>query len=244
MSKKIRKEMTETYYDGGVSFHQISELGANRPDIADFLRFSEEYKDVPFRAISSFGGLEFVFDYQEEFEKIDVDGARLAGCMDADSNAIRTVCRRILGSIVEGQALSRDGETHLVSRGRAISPAAVKAFILAVFDARERYQIDEVVPEFYFLLSQVLFPGDPEAETLRASKDLRFNSVYISWAYHHKYRSFPSYRRVAKLLGVAPSTISRLFESREEFEAAVESKYVFAEDPSTIMTLRNIYASL
>lgn len=244
MNEEIHKEMLESYYDGGVSERQSMELGFERPEIAKFLQFSVKYEGVPFRSLWTFGGLEFVFAYEEDFKKIGVSGDALARCVDGNSAAIRFVSRSILESFVKANTRIRSGETQLASRGLTVSPAAVKAFILATLDGKERYQVDEVVPELYFLLSQVLFPGKPEVYALEASNNLKYYSAYVAWAYKHKHKAYPSYRVISKLLKVAPSTISRLFESRAEFERLVDNNDFFGADPSSVEDLQNIYPLL
>jgi hypothetical protein len=244
LNEDIHKAMMESYYDGGVSVPQRMELGNKRPEITEFIRFSLKYEGVPFRSLWTFGGLEFAYSYEEDFKKIGVSGDVLAGCLDADPEAIRFVCRAILRSIAEAKTLTKGGKTQLASRGLTVNPTAVKAFILATLDAKERYQIDEIVPDLYFLLSQVLFPGEPEVDALEASKNLKFNSAYVAWAYRHKHKTYPSYRLLAKLFKVAPSTISRLFESRVEFEKMVDTNNTFGADPSTVEALKDIYPSL
>jgi hypothetical protein len=244
MNEEIHKAMMESYYDGGVSIRQVMEWGGNRPKIDDFLKFSSKYEGVPFRSLWTFGGLEFVYSYEEDFNKIGISSDVLASCVDADSKAIRFVCRAILSSLSEAKTLFKEGHTQLASRGVTLNPAAAKAFILASLDAKERYQENDTVPELYFLLSQILFPGKPEVEDLEKSKNLRFTSTLLSFAYLHKHGTYPSYRLLAKLLNVVPSTISRMFESREVFEKTVDNHRHFHLDPSTDETLKHIYPNL
>lgn len=239
-----RQKMVETYYDGGVSLQQILELGRRRPSIPSFLRFSEKHKETPFRAIWDFGGLEFVISYSADFEKIGVTGQALATCMDGDPDAIRSVCRKTLSSMNSADELRQRGETHLASRGVVINPTAVKAFILAVLDARERYQYHEVIPELYFLLAQVLLPGETEAKKAERNSDMKAWALMLSWAYHHKHGKYPSYRKLAKLIGVAPTTISRMFESIEQFELRASQFGFKSIDPSEHPALIDIYPTL
>jgi hypothetical protein len=244
MDDKIRSQMLEAYYDGGVSFVQKDELGTKRPEVKEFLAFTLKYEGVPFRSLSSFGGLEFCFDYERDFEKIGISGQMLAGCMDANTDAIRAICRRILEALNEARTLAKDGETHLVSRGVTINTTAVKAFILATLDAKERYQNNEAIPELYFLLSQILFPGEPDADAIRASKDLKQNAAFLAWAYHFKYGNYPSYRKLAQIFSVAPSTISRLFDSPSELEHMAEIYTTLSDDPARHPALEKIYPFL
>jgi len=244
MSDEIHAAMVKSYYDGGVSAPQIIELGGERPEISDFLEFSSKYEGVPFRSLWTFGGVEFAFNYEEDFTKTGISGDILARCVDADSEAIRFVCKAILISLSEAKTLFKEGNTQLASRGLTLNPAATKAFILASLDAKERYQVDEIIPELYFLLSQVLFPGKPEAEKVERSNNLGTMSTFIAWAYKHKHNNYPSYRTLAKLLDVEPSTISRMFESRVEFEKSVDRHGGFGTDPSTHVALKNIYPNL
>lgn len=244
MDDEIRREMVDSYYDGGVSGTQLSELGPKRPEIAPFLNFSAKHEGTPFRALWTFGGLEFCFDYEPYFEKIGIIGQTLAGCMDADTPSIRLTCRRILESLDDARNRGEAGETHLVSRGQAVNPTAIKAFILATLDAKERYQNDEIIPELYFLLSQVLFPGEPDADVARASKDLKHTAGMLAWGYHFKHGSYPSYRRLASILRVAPSTISRLFKTADELERMADLHAIFGDEPSNHPFLKDIYPLL
>lgn len=244
MDDDIRKEMINSYHDGGVSALQVRELGGKRPSIEIFLNFSDQFEGAPFRAISEFGGLEFVFDYAKHFEGIGISGRDLALCVDGDTDAIRSVCREILKSMDSAKHHRQRGETHLVSRGIVINSTAVKAFILAALDARERYQEPEIVPELYFLLAQVLFPGEPDVEKARQSGGLRYSASLLGWAYHDKHGHYPSYRKLATLLNVAPSTISRLFEGQEDFEKSASWHAVLGYEASKHPSLSNIYPHL
>lgn len=244
MDEDVRKHMLETYFDGGVSIPQMIELGKTRPEIGQFLAFVQNYEGVPFRALSHFGGLEFCFDYQNEFEKFDISGQSLASCIDGDTAAIRATCRKILAAMQSSREQQGRGETHVVSRGLGISTTAVKAFILAALDAKERYGNEDVIPELYFLLSQVLFPGEPEVDATRLSAELKVTCGVVSWAYHFKHGKYPSYRKLAKVLEVAPSTISRLFENREELEARAKTFSRLAKHPKEVAFLKDIFSSL
>ncbi len=244
MDDEILRHMIEVYRDGGVSYPQKAELGPKRPEIGRFLEFVASYEGVPFRALWTFGGLEFCFDYQRYFEKIGVSGQTLAGCMDADTESIRSTCRTILASLDESRTRIEGGETHLVGRGLAINTAAVKAFILATLDAKERFHNDEIIPELYFLLSQVLFPGEPDVEAARASQNLKHASALLAWAYHFKHGIYPSYRKLSKILRVAPSTVSRLFETTDELESLAQLYSTILDNPSSHPYLKPIYPSL
>lgn len=244
MDEEVRKHMIETYIDGGVSIPQRIELGKTRPEIGRFLSFVRNHEGVPFRALSYFGGLEFCFDYQDEFEKFDISGRALASCMDGDTETIRAACRKILAAMQSLREQQRRGETHIISRGMGISTTAVRAFILASLDAKERYGNNDIIPELYFLLSQVLFPGEPEVDATRSSAELKSTCGVVSWAYHFKHGKYPSYRKLAKVFEVAPSTISRLFETREELEASAQSFSLLAKHPNEVAFLKDIYPSL
>lgn len=244
MHEDDRTSMIEAYLNGGVSSKQILELGEDRPEISKFLAFSRAYESVPFRSLWNFGGIEFCFSYEAEFMKIDIDGQTLARCMDADTEVVRSTCRKILTSMQASREQIELGETHLVGRGIAVSTTAVKAFILATLDAMERYGNKDVIPELYFLLSQVLFPGKPEAEAVRSSANLKQFCGVLAWAYNFKYGKYPSYRKLSKILNVAPSTISRMFASTDELETTAKCYALLSDDPRDLTYLKNIYPSL
>lgn len=242
--EEARKLLAESYYDGGVHMLQLAQAGPSRPTIPSFLKFAERYEGTPFRALYEFGGVEFALDYASDFENIGVEGSTLAACMDGDVDAIRVVCRKALQSMDNAREREKGGESQLASRGMTINPTAVKAFILATLDARERYQFHEVVPELYFLLGQIFFPGEPEAAKVNRQADKAAWAAMLGWAYYHKNGEYPSYRKLAKLMGVAPSTISRLFESFDQFERRAEAMGEGSWDPSEHPTTKDIYPLL
>jgi hypothetical protein len=222
MIDEDRAKMAETYWDGGVSSIQTAELGTTRPTIRNFLAFCEKYNDVPFRSLSSFGGLEFVFSYFEEFESYGISGDLLAHCVDGDPESIRTVSRRVLEVLADAEDDGRKGKRHLVSRKESLSPTSIRAFILAALDAQERYGQFEPIAEFLFLLSIILMPGIPEAEDRRRSAELKSYCGFIADAYYCKFSKLPSFRWIAKKLDVSPSTVSRLFNGPEELAQDVQ----------------------
>lgn len=242
MSDEVRKEMFDAYSDGGISQFQQIELGTRRPSLGKFVEFAEKCEGIPFRTLWTFGGLDFVFDYEQDFKKIGIDGQTLAGCMDAEPDLIRQVCLKVLKSLNEAQERAKSGQTQMVSRGISISLTAVKGFVCAVLDAQERYFRYEPIPEFQFLLSYILFPGEPEVDAARSSNDLKMYAGLIAGAYRHKHGKLPSYRKLAELFNVAPSTISRLFENEAEYDRC--ATIVLISDPSSHPALRGIYHHL
>ena len=196
------------------------------PEIDEFLKWSEENEGYRFRTLSLGGGLEFVFSAQSAFEAIGVGGGDLASSVDGNPRAIRRVCRLVLRHLHEMGVRADQGETQQVSRNLKISPALVRGYILASLDGMERYDRYQPIPELHYLLKLMLLPGIPAFEKNRIASNRKFKTLFRAAEIYHRTGSVPGMRECAKLFNIAASTISRMFDSHEDYEIEVIETYL------------------
>jgi|TARA_B100000446_G_scaffold131205_1_gene123206 hypothetical protein len=204
-------------YDEELEQAYFKRFRMDEPEIEEFLNWSEKAEGFKYRVFAQSGGLEFVFSVQDEFERIGVKGEALVSCVDGNPHAIRLVCRKILRHFAEVGVRADKGETALVARKVQISTAIVRQFVLASMDGMERYDWYQPVPELHYLLKLMFMPGIPLTERRRRAEDTRYFSLFVAAAHFHKTGIAPSIREVAARLGVAPSTLSRMFDGPEDF---------------------------
>ncbi len=197
------------------------------PGALSFLKWAKERTGFQYRALINHGGLEFVDSTYKIFENFNVSGEELASCMDGNIPIIQGVCRKLIFQIGNAKELSKQGESHLIGRKLEPSRAAIHEFILATLDAMERYDQYQPVPELHYLLGLILSPGVSQFEKSRISQDFGFLCEMVAASEYHRMKAVPSYRELARRFGVAPSTISRMFENRMDFEKRVQNKYEF-----------------
>lgn len=194
----------------------------HRESTSAFLRWAKEHEGYQYRALVDFGGLEFVEATEEVFEEFGISGDALASCMDGNHNAIRHVCRKILVHLSTAEASSKAGETHLIGRKLEPSRAAIHMFILAAFDGMERYDTYHPIPELNYLLKTIISPNTPALEQARQARDKKYLVMHFASEILKETGEVPSMRRMAKLLSLSVSSISRMFEGPEQYQFEVQ----------------------
>ncbi len=194
--------------------HQLSGIPA-------FLEMSEKLKGYQYRTLAEFGGLEFVEATEEIFSAFGISGNELAGCMDGNLHCIRSVCIQILQHLEKANELEKMGETHLIGRNLEPSRAAIRMFILATFDGMERYDCYQPIPELHYLMRLVLSNGIPALEKARRARELKYRILFTGAEIFMETKAVPSMRTVAKKIGRNTSTVSRIFDSVEDYEIGV-----------------------
>lgn len=191
-------------------------------DINEFLKWSKDFEGYRYRTLADQGGLEFVYAAENDFKEFDVSGQDLAGCVDGDCKSIREVCRKILSHIAKARTLEKQGESHLVSRNLEPSRAAIHAFILAAFDGMERYQTYQPIPELHYLLKEILSPGVSALEKAIRAENRKHSVLFLASEIYKVSGDIPSLRTCAQAMRLSPSTVSRMFDGVEDYEANVK----------------------
>jgi hypothetical protein len=117
-------------------FNEITKEYKASPTIENYVRLRRKYPLVPLE-IATTGGIEFLFSLEQELRLHGIDPYLVVGAMDADLAAQAELSLLLLELIIERQNKEKDGETHIVSRGKAISDALINYLIRACLDALE-----------------------------------------------------------------------------------------------------------
>jgi hypothetical protein len=149
-----------------------------------------------------------------------LDPGLVADALDRDDErAIDALALRLCELLVERKRLESEGGTHLQRRGKAISDALVNYLALQMLAAIARRSYD-IPPSLFALMAHQLGgtapPGAQQHENEQRRKEALIRGVLVA---HRGQR--PTLRRVASIMGVEPSTISRLFQGLN-FEREVE----------------------
>jgi hypothetical protein len=162
------------------------------------------------------GGIEHAFKNQKEIEGLGICIEDFLGLLDADQKCISRVCLYLLASIVKKRELQAEKQTHLTRRGKAIPDQMIDWFICCMLDAQSWNDTLELNRDLIVLIRHRLMPGTSTFEQLLSVKTQRSNAAQIGGQLIAMGIS-PSFRQIARILKVQPSTVKRWFTSKDEF---------------------------
>lgn len=194
---------------------------ASNPTIQNYLRMRKLYPDREPKGWW-FSGVEPLSSMAEELAIWGISVADLAAAMDADHQAIERVAIRILELLAEREELLAKGETHIVSRGAAVSNQLVDYLIALLLEGMEEYDEPASIGALNFLIRERL--GGPiraqHAAYLKAVRKQAIVTMYVSAKRVPEFGD-PSLRQIANVLGINVSSASKLF-APGEFDRLVE----------------------
>lgn len=177
-----------------------------------------EYSDVDKWAIvSSFNSAVFGSLAAKDLQPFGVERRDLVSCWQGNIASIRKVSLQLSGLLIAEEKLKRSGETHLVARGLTPSRSAIQCFALAAEESLQRNGPTSNPPELHFLKIQLLFPGESKYRKAGASLVHRTNAISRAAVILSETGVSPSYEEIAKGMKLSKSTISRLFDSPDEW---------------------------
>jgi hypothetical protein len=190
-----------------------------RPTFEEFQQLSKSYQKEPTLAnyvrLRRRCWIDFVdardFDpssIQAELAQLNIDLSLVNDAIEGYGHQIDELALRLMEGLIEREKIERAGGTHLQSRGIAVSDGLIDYLIVTVLEA---LQLDDTPtpPSLVVLIRERLGGARPdryvEYERARRRRDA------IALAAIKFPRGKISVRKMAKLVGVEPSTISRWF---------------------------------
>lgn len=179
-----------------------------------------------------FAGIDPLFAMREDLQKWSIDPALVAATMDADREAIDTLSLNLLALMRDRQDREQAGETHVQSRGVGIPDRLIDYLIVIMFEAMEQYGEPHAVSALNFLVRQRL-GGQRMAMHQAFEKKSRKEFVISTMTSARRLGWDTSLRDIASILGMQPSSISRLFEPGE-LEKSIE--FFLAQPPLVLLS--------
>jgi hypothetical protein len=186
-----------------------------------YLSLRKKYpnKHIP---IFRLGGLDYIFILDEWLKDFNINGLLIAGVMDADHESIDKLCLKLLKYMASEETLKKTGASHLASRRIVPTTSMISYLVLICFEAMERYDEPMNVSSLNFLLQKLLASGVTELEKGLKKQEFRLRVIGVGASLVANSKT-PSMRQVASILGVAPSTVSRLFNGPADFALEARS---------------------
>ena len=200
-------------------FNAASKAYKSEPSIQNYLKLRRENPEAEVE-VSNLGGFDSVLAMQSEFELHGFSVETMMGILDADQAVISEVSLRLLEELVRHEELSQIGETQLVRREKAIPLKFVDWIIALALEALSWTDSMLMNRDLIVLINARLVGAEPTYQQQVRAHEASRSAVWIG-AQLLAQGTKPSIRRIAAILNVSPSTVSRWFEPGE-FDAECE----------------------
>jgi hypothetical protein len=200
-------------------FNASSKAYKQDPSLERYVKLRRENPEAEIE-VSLIGGLDPLLSMNKELERYGFDPDLVAGGMDADPEAISALSLQIMEKMIEARELARK-ETHLARRGLAIPEKLITWLTLVMLDALSWNDHLYIPRDLIVLIREQL--GGPNSEYQRqiSASHGRSNAILVGAQMIAKGIK-PSFRLVADVLRVHPTTVLRWFP-QGDFLKQVES---------------------
>jgi hypothetical protein len=194
-------------------FNKFTKAYKEAPSIESYVKLRRENPAAEIE-VSVIGGMEQLFFMQHELQRYGIDPQLVAGVMDGDSTAIGEVSLQLMEKMIEARKLSKAGNTHLTRRGLAIPGKLIDWIITCALDALSWNDDLDIPRDLIVLIRERLGGSNPEYEQASQVHEHKVNAACI--AGQLKVQGIvPTFRLLAGVFDVAPSTVKRWFEPGE-----------------------------
>jgi hypothetical protein len=212
--------MPHYYGSDGDGFNKSTKAYKRNPTIENYVRIrrADPEEEVEVAVI---GGMDQLYFMEPELRRFELDPARIASVMDADAESISEVSLQLMEKIIERNQRQKAGETHLVARKASIPDKLVDWIINCALDALSWNDEPSIPRDLIVLIRERLGGSNPEYEKASRTHEMRWSAI-IFGAQLMATGQKPSFRSLAKIMRVAPSTVKRWFP-KGEFEEEIKT---------------------
>jgi hypothetical protein len=199
-------------------FNEITKRYKSNPTIENYvgLRRGSPNQEIQ---VATTGGLDFLFSHDRLIREIGIEPRVFAQALDADEQAQSDIALFLLEKLIERKNIINRGGSQVVSRGNAIGDALVNYLIGCMLDALDWTDDLTISRDLIVLIKFQLGAVDSEYVASTKMRERRQNARFIAVQIRDGGKT-PTYRGIAKIMGVQPSTVKRWFPAGDLIEEA------------------------
>jgi hypothetical protein len=203
-----------------LTFKQLEKLIQNyqqRPALSEYIKLR---RTAGFTVIDSnrFFDFDVMLRLDGELRKYSINPRVVAKVLDGDDQMIDELCLQVMESLESRRSLELEGRKHVQARKEAIPDSLVDFLIVFAMEACEQHTL-AIPPSLVILVRERLGGSNPARYEDFLVSQKRQGAIQLAINDIEKGGKV-SIRRVAKILGVQPSTVKRWFpESSLEIAA-------------------------
>jgi len=205
--------------DESGEFNTASKVYKANPSIENYVKLRRNDPGAEIE-VGVIGGMDQLFFMANELERYGFDPELVESTMNADPQAISELSLQIMEKMIEARNLAKSGKTHLIRRGSAIPDKLIHWLISCMLDSLSWNDDLHIPRDLIVLIRERLGGSNPEYEQAADTHERRYAAIQIGGQL--KARGItPSFRAIARILSVSPSTVMRWFPNGE-FEQEIE----------------------
>jgi hypothetical protein len=207
----------ESPVDAGLSKQYKSD-----PSIQNYVDLRRQHPKAQIE-VAVIGGIDSIFFMEPELKKYGFDPFLVVCASDADPIAIAELSLQIMEDLVQAAALKSAGATQLSSRQIILPDKLVDWMITTMLDALSWNDSLHIPRELIVLIRERLGGASSEYEEGRRTAKMRSDAIRYGSQIRARGEK-PSFNGIAKMMGVAASTVKRWFPEGD-FTEEVERQY-------------------
>jgi hypothetical protein len=194
-------------------FSALSRAFKANPTIEHYVKLRRENPGEQIEIATS-GGIDWLFANEQLLRKFRVPPELIARALDADSDAVSELSLLLMERIVEREEAEKLGQTHLASRGEAVSDSLINYLINLMLDSLDWNDDLHIPRDLIVLIRHQVGGARSEWERSLEVQQKRSNAIWIAVQMAQQGHT-PSYRKIAGALGVDATTVMRWFPNNE-----------------------------
>lgn len=230
VSQKPDNELSRTFKDDPTIEHYLK------------LRTENPKKEIE---VAVTGGMDWLLANDQLLQDNGIKPKWMAAALDADDEAINHISLTLLQKLADRKKLLDEGATQIASRGIAVSNSFVNYLIAIMLDALSWNNRLEIPRDLIVLTRyQLLGTEVPAIKKRQEAHELKSSVEWVAAQLLERQEKI-SMRKIAKILGVNVSTISRMFSDNELEEKAFDHLESFkmvakSDSPFADLTTRHL----
>ncbi|QGZ94968.1 hypothetical protein [Terricaulis silvestris] len=205
--------------EGG--FNDVSRAYKQNPTLENYLALRRADPDAEIE-VAVLGGIDDLFAVEKELERYGIGAHPLmTGVLDANQAAVSELSLKLMDHIVRARELTENGETQLVRRGMVMPDSLIDWLICVALDAQSWTDSMELNRDLIVLIRERLGGANQHYKQAVAAHTRQRNAPWIGAQL--KARGIePTVRKIAELLEVAPSTVTRWYPNNAELQEEID----------------------
>lgn len=199
--------------DESGGFNAASRAYKYNPTIEHYVKLRRENPNSEIE-VAVIGGMDQLLFMEPELRKFGFDPQMVASVLDADLEAISEISLQIMEKMIEARDLARSGQTHLTRRGLAVPDKLINWLIGCMLDALSWTDELYIPRDLIVLIRERLGGSNLEYEQASAAHQKRWSAIIVGGQLKAQGID-PSFRMLARLLKVSPTTVMRWFPDGE-----------------------------
>ncbi len=198
--------------EGG--FSPLSKAFKKNPTTENYVKLRRKHPDEEIE-VGITSGYEWLFSNTETLESFGISPYLFDGVLSADENSISELCLLLMERLIERSDCEKEGQSHVASRGIAISDHLVNFLINMMLDSLDWNWNLRIPRDLIVLIRHQIGSERSEWDKKEEIKEKRWEATLAALELGARGIS-PSYRTIGKELGVNATTVMRWFANKED----------------------------